>query len=531
MSLSLHALSCVTPDGRRLFDDLNLAFEPGVTGLVGRNGAGKSTLLRLIAGESAPSSGAIAIEGEARLLRQRLSPAPDETIADAFGAGAMLARLDRLAAGEGDADDAAEADWTLEARIADALASFGLGALDPRRPRAALSGGEAMRADLAALAFDAPAVILLDEPTNNLDRAGREAVAALLKRWRGIAVVASHDRDLLAGADRIVELSELGAKTYGGGWDLYAARKAEERALAAQRLGAAERDLRDVERRIQGAAERKARADAAGKRNRASAGQPKILLDAAADRAGRSLGAASRLAERQRGEAAESLAAAQAEIERVREMRLALPGARLPAGKSVLRFTDVTGGPDPDAPVIRDLSFTISGPERIAVTGPNGAGKTTLLRLVTGELEPLSGDVSRGAPIAMLDQRVALLDPSGDVRTNFRRLNPKDDENACRAALARFLFRADAALKKVGDLSGGERLRAGLACVVGGSAPPGLLILDEPTNHLDLDAIAAVESGLVSWDGALLVVSHDDAFLRAIGIDRRIELGVSGPGA
>jgi ATPase subunit of ABC transporter with duplicated ATPase domains len=126
--------------------------------------------------------------------------------------------------------------------------------------------------------------------------------------------------------------------------------------------------------------------------------------------------------------------------------------------------------------------------------------------------------------VAIFDQRVSLLDTSASVLDNFRRINPASDENACRAALARFMFRADAALQVVGVLSGGQMLRAGLACVLGGEALPQLLILDEPTNHLDIDSIETVEAGLRAYDGALLVVSHDEAFLDAIGITRRLDL-------
>ncbi len=130
---------------------------------------------------------------------------------------------------------------------------------------------------------------------------------------------------------------------------------------------------------------------------------------------------------------------------------------------------------------------------------------------------------------SMLDQTVSLLDPSVSIRDNFRRINPLSDENTCRAALARFMFRADAALQTVSTLSGGQLLRAGLACVLG-SAPPPLLILDEPTNHLDIDSIAAVEAGLRAYDGALIVVSHDETFLRSIGITRRLDLSAYHPG-
>jgi ATPase subunit of ABC transporter with duplicated ATPase domains len=164
-----------------------------------------------------------------------------------------------------------------------------------------------------------------------------------------------------------------------------------------------------------------------------------------------------------------------------------------------------------------------TGPERVAITERNGSGKTTLLSLLTGGLSLWEGVVQVRTAFAVLDQQVSVLDPSASVRDHFRRFNPGADKRTCRSALAKFLFRADAALQGVGTLSGGQRLRVGLVCVLG-VAPPPLLILDEPTNHLDVDSIEVVEAGLRAYDGALLVVSHDETFLEAVGITRRIEL-------
>lgn len=235
-----------------------------------------------------------------------------------------------------------------------------------------------------------------------------------------------------------------------------------------------------------------------------------------------------RLAERRRAQALEDATAAREKIEILQPLSVTLPPTGLPASKIVLKMDAVTSGYRPDDPVISDLSFDITGPERIAVTGPNGSGKTTLLGLVTGDLKPWSGTVGVMTAFSMLDQKVSLLDPLDTIRDNFRRINPQADENTCRAALARFMFRADAALQIVSTLSGGQLLRAGLACVLGSSPPP-LLILDEPTNHLDIDSIAAVEAGLRAYDGALLVVSHDETFLESIGITRRLELPAADP--
>jgi ATPase subunit of ABC transporter with duplicated ATPase domains len=260
----------------------------------------------------------------------------------------------------------------------------------------------------------------------------------------------------------------------------------------------------------------------------AKGGIPRIMLGGMKERSEMTGGDNARLAERRRAEALEDATAAREKIEVLQPLSVTLPPTGLPASKIVLKMDGVTSGYRPGDPVIRDVSFDVTGPERIAVTGRNGSGKTTLLSLVTGELKPWAGTVGVMTSFSMLDQKVSLLDSSVSIRDNFRRINPQADENTCRAALARFMFRADAALQTVSTLSGGQLLRAGLACVLG-SAPPPLLILDEPTNHLDIDSIAAVEAGLRAYDGALLVVSHDKAFLESIGITRRLKLPAADP--
>jgi ATPase subunit of ABC transporter with duplicated ATPase domains len=173
---------------------------------------------------------------------------------------------------------------------------------------------------------------------------------------------------------------------------------------------------------------------------------------------------------------------------------------------------------------IGPVSLAIRGPERLALTGPNGSGKTSVLLLAAGAIAPIDGTVTRSDRIALLDQHVGLLDPDATILANLRALNPELGENEAYAALARFAFRNQAALRVVDTLSGGERLRAGLACVLSAARPPQLLLLDEPTNHLDLDSIEMLEAALRGYDGAVLVVSHDPTFLEAIGIEREIAL-------
>ena len=520
--ITFNSLTAAAPDGRILFAGLTLSVGRERIGLVGRNGSGKSTLLAIAEGNAAPAAGSVMRSGRIGVLRQ-IQPSQG-SLSQALGVAEGLARLDRLGRGEGGAEDLAEADWTLPERLDAALAEVGLPGLDPARSSASLSGGERTRLGIARLLLEAPDLLLLDEPTNNLDADGRAAVAALLAGWPGGALVASHDRLLLEQMDRIVHLSATGITIFGGGWSAFAEMRTAALARAEGELDVAGRALKQEKRAAQVRSERQARRDKAGRATAARGGAPKILLGALKRKAEESAGRGRLLGRQLVGEAEAALAGARAQVEVLAPLRIELPASCLPANRALLAFEEVIlelgrrrlFGP---------LSFTIRGPERIGLAGPNGAGKTSLLKLVTGELQPTTGKVRRAATAAMLDQHVAGLDPALDLVGNLRRHHPAMTVNQAHEALARFAFRNRDALRAAGSYSGGERLRAGLAIAFSGPLPPQLLILDEPTNHLDLDAIETLEAALRDYDGALLVVSHDAAFLRGIGMEREISLG------
>lgn len=520
--LILDSISLATPDGHQLFDRLTLALGRERTGLVGRNGSGKSTLLRLIAGQAEPSSGSVQRIGSIGMLAQL---ADDRlTIAQALGVAGDLARLRRLENGDGTLDDAAEADWSLETRLHTALIETGLPAMPLDRAVASLSGGERTRVALARLLIEAPDLLLLDEPTNNLDADGRQAVAQLLERWPGGALVASHDRALLERVDRIVELTPVGVTVFGGAWSAFADARDAARDRAGAELERASDALRSTERSIQKTREKKARRDSTGRAYASSGSQASILLGAQKQRAEASSARESHLADRLIGDRSGALEQARAKVEILTPLAIDLPRTDLPGGRQLIAFRDVMMSFG-DRRLFGPLSFEIRGPERIAIRGANGSGKTTLFRLMSGELNADGGDIDRLTDrIAVLDQHVGLLDPAASILDNLRRLNPELTGNEAHAALARFAFRNRAALQVAGTLSGGERLRAGMACVFARSRPPLLLLLDEPTNHLDLASIEELEHALRGFDGALIVISHDQAFLQAIGIQRDILL-------
>lgn len=523
MLLSLHDVSYAPSGAKPLFEHVELDIGRQRHGLVGRNGVGKTSMLGLLAGTLLPTSGQIQSSARVRMLLQEQPADIGRQVSDAFAARPMLEMSSRVERGDIGSDyDLSTVDWTLPARLQRALDEVGLTTITADTPVARLSGGERTRLALAALVFDAPDVLLLDEPTNHLDREGRRVVGALLERWNGGAVVVSHDRELLRGMDSIIGLTGIGVRLHGGGWDLYAQQRAIALSAAEHQLADARRTLADTERGVQQARERKARRDGNAKRERGSGSQAAILLDRKAERAQRSLGSGSRLASRLLEDGQARVQQARSQLDVLKPLKLQIPGSGLPAGRDALRIDAASAGGHLRAPVLREISLLI--------TGANGSGKSTLLRLAAGLLSPFSGHVQRLLPSALLDQHVSLLDPATSLPDNFQRLHPQVDTFDSRNVLASFLFRADDALKPVGVLSGGERLRAGLAWVLGAGIPPALLLLDEPSNHLDLDALEAIEAGLNAYDGALLVVSHDEAFLDAIGVQQRLLL-LRGPTA
>jgi ATPase subunit of ABC transporter with duplicated ATPase domains len=519
--LTLDSLAAATPERRVLFSDLILSVGPERIGIVGRNGSGKSTLLHIVAGELAPLAGSVHRNGSVGMLRQEWPEAL--TVAEALGVGEGLAVLQRILAGHGRPEDLDGADWTLEARVAVSLADAGIAGLGLDRTIATLSGGERTRVGIARLLMEAPDLLLLDEPTNNLDVDGRSAIRMLLHNWRGGALVASHDRDLLETMDRIVELTPIGIRVVGGGWSRFAELRDAERQVAEAELARSAAALRSTGREMQRQREAKQRRDNAGRAFAAKRSEPKILLDARAGRAEASGGRLDRLGERRMAEAEARLDDAARQVEVITPIAMDIPPSGLPSGAQLIAMEDVTLElPDRR---LGPWTLAINGPERVAVSGPNGSGKSTLLKLTAGVIAPSAGTVRRAeSRIAMLDQHVGLLDPYSTLLANHRGLNPSMSENEGYAACARFGFRNRDAVRPVGTLSGGERLRAGLACTLGSDVPPWLLILDEPTNHLDIESVELLEQALRTYDGALLVVSHDPQFLDAVGVSRIVSL-------
>jgi ATPase subunit of ABC transporter with duplicated ATPase domains len=539
MSVVLSDLSFSFPNGRVVLSGLNATFGPGRTGLIGVNGSGKSTLLRLITGASRATSGSVTVAGEVGYLPQDLTLDTGASVASLLGITPALDAIAAIEAGDVRPElfDAVGDDWDVADRALAWLSRLGLGhvGLDDRVGR--LSGGEAVLTAVAALFLRRPPVIVLDEPTNNLDLDARRRLYAAVESWPGVMLIVSHDRELLALMDQIAELTGDSLRMYGGNLEAYEAQLATEQAAARRAVTAAEAGVRREKRDLMANQTKQARRDRQGRALAASGSIPRIVAHARKR-------AAQETAGRSREIGLERVAAAEARLaeaeEAVRDddtIRISLPGTAVPAGRTVLTVRGFDGAwlpwrsavsPD-EAPGALD-ELVVRGPERVALTGPNGSGKTTLLRHVTGELAGLPGGltVRLTGPVGYLPQRLDVLDESASVVENVRAVAPAASVNEVRAGLARFLFRGERADQPAGTLSGGERFRAVLAALLLAQPPPQLLLLDEPTNNLDMASVRQLSEALSCYQGALLVASHDMPFLRSIGISRWLRLSRDG---
>ncbi len=514
-------------------------------GLIGPNGAGKSTLLRIITGRETADAGSVTLAPGATI--GYLAQAFDETLGATVGAAvsaalgpyaaaeAELARAsDALAAATGEDLLAAMARYELAAARYDALGGYerehraeavlsglGLGSVANDTPVAQLSGGQKTRLGLATLLLSEPDLLLLDEPTNHLDVAALEWLEAFVSAYPRAALIVSHDRAFLdRTVQRVLYLDPVSRtlRAYPGGYSAFAAARAQERE---QQL-ATWKDQQDYVGRV--------RADIARMKGRAAS------LEGASTPVGDHdmkfvTGGSATIAAKQAKQAKarerklERYLASDERVERPRQswgLKLDF-GEPPPGGRAVLAIEDLRFAYPGRPELFGGLDLELWHGERVALVGPNGAGKSTLLRLIAGELLPQAGKVRVGANVRLgvLSQEHELLDLERSVLDHVLRARPMSQTEA-RNYLHFFLFGGDAVFRKAGECSLGERSRLQLAILVLQGC--NLLLLDEPLNHLDIEAREHFEQALAGFEGAVLVVAHDRAFVSSYA-ERQIELG------
>ena len=512
---------------KKLFRNISLSLGNEKTGLVGSNGVGKTTLLRLIVQELIPQSGEVCVSGNVGYLPQNFVVNQDQTISEVFGIDQKIESLKKINDGLGSQHDfeIVGDDWDVVERTKKILHECKLDELDLSRQIKTLSGGQVTRVFFARLMVNKADFLILDEPTNNLDSESRLALYEMIKSFDGGILVVSHDRKLLELMDQIIEMSPLGIKTYGGNYTDFIEQKRIEQEALEQDFVDAKKHLKKTKRNVQLSKERYEQRVQMGNKSRRSGGQPKMFLDYHKQRAEKTKSKLEGRTDKQLEMASDKLDTVKSKFEQKELLDFKLEATMVHNTKLVLEIQNLIFAYPGCDQVIFDFNMTLVGPRRVAISGNNGSGKTTLLKLIMGQLSPTGGTMKIGVEhCAYLDQDLSVLNRHQTILENFQRLNPNVKDADCRLRLAAFLFVRDDVFKLVGDLSGGEKMRAALACVLMGDLPPQLVLLDEPTNNMDFESIASVESALRVYKGALLVVSHDTTFLKNIGVEEEIEL-------
>jgi ATPase subunit of ABC transporter with duplicated ATPase domains len=502
--------------GRQLlFVEASFQLNPGEkVGLVGPNGSGKTTLFRMIAGEETPDEGDLSLPKKLTIgyFRQDVEDMSgrsvlDEAIAGSGRVGALHHELEALQHAMGDPGRAGDMDrilsrfgevqeeydhlggYALEAQAREVL--HGLGFDDERIDGdvGALSGGWKMRVAMARVLLGNPDVLLMDEPTNHLDIESIIWLEAFLKSRPGALLMTSHDREFMNRVvTKIAEIDDGEITVYSGNYDFY------ER----------ERTIREANR------------EAAYARQQAMLAKERRFIERFSAHAAKAAQVQSRVKALDKIE----------KIELPRRRRVVRFDFRQPprSGEQVVALEDVAKAYGRH--VIYDgLSLTIRRGERWCVMGRNGAGKTTLLRMVAGALAPDAGEIRLGASLKMgyfAQAALDVLDPDLTIDEQLQKDFPHESMGTLRSLAGAFQFPGDEIDKKIRTLSGGEKTRLVMARML--LDPPNFLVLDEPTNHLDLATKEMLVEALRDFEGTMLFVSHDRAFLRGLS-NRVLELG------
>lgn len=543
MSISIQQISYIHPDKEVLFSDLNFAISKGQKlGLVGNNGCGKSTLLQIIAGQLSPSSGVIVRPDDLYYIPQHFGQYDSLTIAQALRIERKQQALHAILSGDASNENfvVLDDDWNIEERSIAALDLWGLGQFTLSYPMNLLSGGEKTRVFLAGMDIHHPSVVLMDEPTNHLDSSGRQRLYDWVEKCHSTLLVVSHDRTLLNLLPEICELEKHQINYYGGNYEFYKEQKTLMQEALQQRIEEKEKALRIARKVARETVERRDKQNVRGEKNNIKKGVPRIVLNALQ---GKSEKSTSKLNSTHQ-EKAEKLTGERNQLRSslspTATLKTDFNSSSLHTGKILVTAKEINFGyhPNSDSNDIQDnndfkqklwqtpISFQLKSGDRLRIEGANGSGKTTLLKLITGQLQPQEGNLTRMEfTYVYLNQEYSIIDDRNSILEQAYAFNNRNlPEHEIKIILNRYLFPASEWDKSCRKLSGGEKMRLAFCCLMISNNTPDMFILDEPTNNLDIQSIEIITATIKNYTGTVIAISHDDYFIQEIGIEQRILL-------
>lgn len=558
MPISIQQISYIHPDKEVLFSDLNFAISKGQKlGLVGNNGCGKSTLLQIIAGQLSPSSGVIVRPDDLYYIPQHFGQYDSLTIAQALQIDSKRQALHAILAGDASTENFTllDDDWNIEERSVAALDSWGIG--HPLSyPLHLLSGGEKTRIFLAGMNIHTPSVILMDEPTNHLDSSGRQRLYDWVEKWRSTLLAVSHDRTLLNLLPEICELEKHQITYYGGNYEFYKEQKALMQEALQQRIDEKEKALRAARKVARETAERRDKQNVRGEKANIKKGIPRIVLNALQGKSEKSTSKLNGVHQEKAEKLTDERNQLRGSLSPTAALKTDFNSSSLHNGKTLVTAKNINFGYYPnqndndsqnenDNPSENNtfdssnssklpaqllwqapISFQLKSGDRLRIEGTNGSGKTTLLKIITGQLEPQEGTLTRADfSYVYLNQEYSIIDDQNSILEQAYTFNTRNlPEHEIKIILNRYLFPASEWDKSCRKLSGGEKMRLAFCCLMISNNTPDMFILDEPTNNLDIQSIEIITNTIKKYTGTVIAISHDNYFIREIGVDQHIAL-------
>lgn len=534
MCITVYQVSYTHPDKESLFQDISFSVGKGQkVALTGNNGSGKSTLLRIIEGGLTPSSGEIICSSSPYYIPQHFGQYGGQTIAEALQVDRKIKALHAIIAGDASADHFSllDDDWNIEERCLAALASWSLAHLSLSQQLCTLSGGEKTKVFLSGIRIHSPEIILMDEPTNHLDLTSRNKLYQFVEETRSTLVVVSHDRTLLNLLPETGELDRSMITFYGGNYDFYKEQKEQSLIALQNQLNEKEKELRLARKIARETIEKKNKANVRGEKHSAQKGISRMGMNTLMDKAEKSTVRLNDVHAAKMASLNTSVADIRQALPDLRCMKTDFNSSGLHTGKILATADQVNFGYTSRLLWDSPPSFQIRSGDRIQITGNNGTGKTTLLRLITGELKPTCGTVVLADFTSIyIDQECSLIRNELTVYEQVMFFNTDNKpEHELKMILSRYLFPYSFWQKPCSALSGGEKMRLLFCCLMIGNNTPDLFILDEPTNNLDLRSVDIITAAIESYRGTVLLISHDQYFVKEIKINRSVELFNSGP--
>ncbi|WPP50987.1 ribosomal protection-like ABC-F family protein [Catalinimonas niigatensis] len=530
--LTVQNISFIHPDKELLFENISLSFQKqDKIALIGNNGSGKSTLLKILAGVLQPSHGIVHADSKLYYVPQHFGQFDDYTIARVLQIEDKLGALLEILDGNVTENNLSllNEDWTIEERSLQALSFWNLQEFPLTQKIGNLSGGEKTKVFLAGILIHQPDIVLLDEPTNHLDTYTRTILYDYVQHCEHTLVIVSHDRSLLHLLQSVYELDKRGITVYGGNYAFYVEQKKLEESTLHQSIKSKEKTLKKALKTERETLERKQKLDARGKRKQEKAGVPRILRKTLKDKAEKSSTRLKDIHSEKIAAISDQVNQARKALPDIHKMKLDFEDSALHSGKILVSAQDINFGYTHHLLWKLPLSFQIRSGERINIKGFNGSGKTTLIKIILGVIQPTSGTIkSADLSSVYIDQDYSLIKNTLTVYQQAQTYNFDSlQEHELKIRLNRFMFDKEFWDKPCHTLSGGEKMRLMLCCLMISNHAPDLFVLDEPTNNLDIQNIEILTSALNEYRGTVIVVSHDSYFLNEIKVDKLIDINSS----